>query len=174
MGLRDVSREADPQGASTGEFGVQMRTRDMARLALLYLRGGEWNGRQLVSRDWVARMFAPTVSMGMGAAHYADQLWSMLERGVFMAVGFHRQILLVMPRYGIAAAFPGRKHWAFAPWMDLLELAAKTPSAVFNQRRQPGRYRCCAMNASFSLLLRGCPPPPIAGRHRRAVRSGLR
>lgn len=114
-----------------------MRTRDMARLALLYLRGGEWNGRQLVSRDWVARMFAPTVSVGMGAAHYADQLWSMLERGVFMAVGFHRQILLVMPRYGIAAAFPGRKHWAFAPWMDLLELAAKTPSAVSTSVASP-------------------------------------
>ena len=58
---------------------------------------------------------------GLGAARYADQLWCMLERGVFMAVGFHRQILLVMPRYGIAAAFPGRKHWAFAPRMDLLD-----------------------------------------------------
>ena len=61
-----MSREADPQGASTGEFGVQMRTRDMVRLALFYLRGGEWNGRQLVSREWVARVFAPTVSMGWG------------------------------------------------------------------------------------------------------------
>lgn len=150
-----------------------MRTRDMARLALLYLRGGEWNGRQLVSRDWVARVFAPTVSMGMGAAHYADQLWSMLERGVFMAVGFHRQILLVMPRYGIAAAFPGRKHWAFAPWMDLLD-PGQNSFCRFNQRCQPGRYFCCGMNASFSLQLRGCPPPPIAGHHRRAVRSGLR
>ena len=81
MGLQDVSREADPQGTSAGEFGVQMRTRDMARLALLYLRGGEWNGRQLVSRDWVARVFAPTVSVGKGAARYADQWWSMPERG---------------------------------------------------------------------------------------------
>ena len=44
----------------------------------------------------------------------------------------------------------------------------------FNQRCQPGRYFCCGMNASFSLQLRGCPPPPIAGHHRRAVRSGLR
>lgn len=54
---------------------------------------------------------------GLGAARHADQWWSMLERGVFMAVGFHRQILLVMPRHGIAAAVTGRKHWAFAPWM---------------------------------------------------------
>lgn len=137
LGLRDVSWEADPQGISTGGFGVQMRTRDMARVALLYLRGGEWNGRQLVPREWVARVFAPTVSMGLGSARYADQWWSMPERGVFMAVGFHRQILLVMPRHGIAAAFTGRKHWAFAPWMDLLDRAAQTPSAVSTSVASP-------------------------------------
>ena len=110
-----MSREADPQGASTGEFGVQMRTRDMARLALLYLRGGEWNGRQLVSRDWVARVFAPTVSMGKGSARYADQWWSMLERGVFMAVGFHRQILLVMPSTVLRQRLPGASNGPLRP-----------------------------------------------------------
>ncbi len=130
LGLRDVSWDTDPQGIHTGGFGVQMRTRDMARIALLHLRGGEWNGRQLVPRDWVAKVFAPQVSMGMGPARYADQWWSMPERGVFMAVGFNRQILLVMPRHGIAAAFTGRKHWAFAPWMDLLDRAAQGASPV--------------------------------------------
>ena len=74
---------------------------------------------------------------GLGAARYADQWWSMLERGVFMAVGFHRQILLVMPRHGIAAAFTRRKHWAFAPRMDLLDPAAKTPSAVSTSVASP-------------------------------------
>lgn len=125
LSLEDVSWDTDPQGIYTGGFGVQMRTRDMARIALLYLRGGEWNGRQLVPREWVARVFAPTVSMGMGPARYADQWWSVPERGVFMAVGFNRQILLVLPRHGIAAAFTGRKHWAFAPWMDLLDRLVK-------------------------------------------------
>jgi hypothetical protein len=54
-----------------------------------------------------------------------------------MAVGFHQKILLVMPRHGIAAAVTGRKHWTFAPWMDLLELAAKTPSAVSTSVASP-------------------------------------
>lgn len=58
-------------------------------------------------------------------ARYADQWWSVPERGVFMAVGFNRQILLVLPRHGIAAAFTGRKHWAFAPWIDLLDRLVK-------------------------------------------------
>lgn len=115
-----MSREADPQGTSTGEFGVQMRTRDMARLTLLYLRGGEWNGRQLVSRDWVARVFAPTVSMGLRLRAMPTS-GGACRSGEGTAVGFHRQILLVMPRHGIAAAFTGRKHWAFAPRMDLLD-----------------------------------------------------
>lgn len=128
LGIADVVWDTDPQGLYTGGFGLHLRTRDMARLALLYLRGGEWNGRQLIPRDWVARVFAPQVSMGMGSAKYADQWWSVPERGVFMAVGFNRQILLVMPRHGIAAAFTGRKHWPFGPWMDLLDRAAAGPA----------------------------------------------
>ena len=48
-----MSREADPQGTSTGEFGVQMRTRDMARLALLYLR--IFNYRTLLVRPQIER-----------------------------------------------------------------------------------------------------------------------
>lgn len=128
LGITDVAWETDPQGLYTGGFGLHMRTRDMARLALLYLRGGEWNGCQLVPRDWIARVFVPGVSMGMGPIQYADQWWSVPERGVFMAVGFNRQILLVMPRHGIAAAFTGRRHWSFGPWMDLLDRAVALPA----------------------------------------------
>lgn len=125
LGLQGIDWEMDPQGIHIGGFGMQMRTRDMARIALLYLRGGEWNGRQLVPREWVSRVFSPTVSMGMEPARYADQWWSVPERGAFMAVGFHRQILLVMPRHGIAAAFTGRKHWELATWLDLLDRLVK-------------------------------------------------
>ena len=91
---------------------------------------------ELVPREWVARVFAPTVSMGWGLRATPTSGGACRSVGG-MAVGFQRQILLVMSRHGIAAAFTGRKQWAFAPWMDLLELAAKTPSAVSTSVASP-------------------------------------
>jgi CubicO group peptidase (beta-lactamase class C family) len=49
---RDVSyiwgRESDFPA-----YPFAMTARDMARFGLLYLRGGEWNGRQIIPRPWI-------------------------------------------------------------------------------------------------------------------------
>ena len=34
------------------EYAMYLSTRDMARVGLLMLRGGEWNGKQVVHREW--------------------------------------------------------------------------------------------------------------------------
>src|ERR1051326_8254326 len=34
------------------EYAMYLSTRDMARVGLLMLREGEWNGKQVVPRDW--------------------------------------------------------------------------------------------------------------------------
>lgn len=44
--------------------GFFIGARDHARLGLLIARGGVWNGRELISRDWIARMLAPSPTLG--------------------------------------------------------------------------------------------------------------
>lgn len=41
-------------------YPFRMSARDMARFGLLYLRGGEWNGRRVLSEDWIARSTSST------------------------------------------------------------------------------------------------------------------
>ncbi|MBN1984468.1 MAG: serine hydrolase [Chitinivibrionales bacterium] len=43
----------DPQGYTTGGWGVTITPRDMARFGLLYLSRGHWDGKQVVSAKWV-------------------------------------------------------------------------------------------------------------------------
>lgn len=56
LGIRkeDISWGADPQGNTTGGYGLNIQPRDMAKLGLLYQYGGKWNGTQVVPEQWVA------------------------------------------------------------------------------------------------------------------------
>jgi CubicO group peptidase (beta-lactamase class C family) len=59
LGMRDVVWGDDPQGRSHGWGDSHFYPRDIAKLGYLYLHGGEWNGRQLVPRDWVNMSITP-------------------------------------------------------------------------------------------------------------------
>jgi CubicO group peptidase (beta-lactamase class C family) len=53
-------------------YTIRISARDLARFALLYLHGGNWNGRQVVPADWVAASVHPYSDTGAGGYGY---LW---------------------------------------------------------------------------------------------------
>jgi CubicO group peptidase (beta-lactamase class C family) len=53
LGIGPVVWDTDPHGVNVGGWGLRARTEDIARFGLLYLRRGEWEGRQLVPARWV-------------------------------------------------------------------------------------------------------------------------
>ncbi len=58
LGIRGYQWNRDPMGyPCTGgtDGGLGLRTRDLAKLGWLFLKDGRWKGKQIVSRDWVAR-----------------------------------------------------------------------------------------------------------------------
>ena len=46
-------------GGSHWGGGVLIHARDQARIGLLMLRGGEWQGQRILSRDWIERVRVP-------------------------------------------------------------------------------------------------------------------
>ncbi len=120
----------DPQGASTGGWGLYLGTRDMARLGQLYLQQGEWQGQQLIPREWAARAFAPQVEMGFPGWHYADMWWGHPRLGAYMMVGFNRQVVVVLPRQRIVAAVTGRGMHPLENLAEQLQRAVRSDSAL--------------------------------------------
>jgi CubicO group peptidase (beta-lactamase class C family) len=49
----------DPQGHSVGGWGLAITPREMARFGLLYLRKGCWNGRQVLTEQWIEQTVTP-------------------------------------------------------------------------------------------------------------------
>ena len=53
LGISEVLWESDPQGYPRGWGDLLLFPEDAAKLGLLMLQGGRWDGRQIVSQSWV-------------------------------------------------------------------------------------------------------------------------
>lgn len=59
LGIDKVKWQFQPKGAAMTGGGLQMRSVDLAKLGQLYLDGGRWEGKQVISAEWVRRSIAP-------------------------------------------------------------------------------------------------------------------
>jgi hypothetical protein len=53
LGITEVIWQVDPQGINTGQGGQLFHPIDLAKIGVLFLRGGQWMGEQVVSTEWV-------------------------------------------------------------------------------------------------------------------------
>jgi CubicO group peptidase (beta-lactamase class C family) len=53
LGIHEAIWESDPQGYSRGWGDLHLLPEDLAKLGLLWLQRGQWDGRQIVSEAWV-------------------------------------------------------------------------------------------------------------------------
>jgi CubicO group peptidase (beta-lactamase class C family) len=47
-----------------------MSSSDLAKIGYLYLRGRVWEGKQIVSREWVQESLKPLLDVGNGTFDY--------------------------------------------------------------------------------------------------------
>lgn len=55
IGMSDFAWMLSPEGICSGGNGASLTVEDMARIGLLYLNRGSWDGRQLLDEEWVKR-----------------------------------------------------------------------------------------------------------------------
>ncbi len=97
--------------------GLDLSSRDMARFGQLYLQGGSWDGRQVVSRDWVTAstrrhvVFDPPRGDEVGYGY----LWWILRpdpggngrQDIYAAMGFRAQYIFVVPEHDMVVVVTG-------------------------------------------------------------------
>ncbi|UPT86760.1 beta-lactamase family protein [Bradyrhizobium barranii subsp. apii] len=59
LGISDFEWKAYKNGKIAAAAGLRLRPRDAAKIGQLVLNRGQWNGRQIVSADWIAQSTTP-------------------------------------------------------------------------------------------------------------------
>ena len=104
-------------------YPMWFSTRDMARIGLLMLNKGNWNGRQIISQDWVAEMLTTRttaeelnnnvpVFRGTGVNYGYGYMWWLFEsmndyrlEGAYVASGAMGQAIAVFPAIDTVVAY---------------------------------------------------------------------
>ncbi|SFJ99348.1 MULTISPECIES: serine hydrolase [unclassified Bacillus (in: firmicutes)] len=73
----------DPNGNSTGGWGLTLTPRDMARFGLLYLNRGIWDNKEIISKTWIdeSTMINPNNYGYLWWVHEEDGIFAYLARG---------------------------------------------------------------------------------------------
>lgn len=101
LGIKEYSWETDPMGINTGGYGLKVKTEDIARLGQLYLQKGMWEGKRILSEEWIAMATSRQIENGSNPESdwnqgYGFQFW-MCRHNCYRGDGAFGQYCLVMP-----------------------------------------------------------------------------
>jgi CubicO group peptidase (beta-lactamase class C family) len=138
-----------PTGEAYMGGGAYVRPRDQLKLGQLYLSGGLWNGRRVVSKEWVEQSIAHhssfTPAMEIEGEHQYGYGWHIhyLKSGGkvyrdYAAGGNGGQVVVVIPELDMVVGFNGGSYGEFPKWyrweLDLLPQYI-IPSALTEKER---------------------------------------
>ena len=103
LGISDVSWPSNPQGITIGYSQLYMRPHDMAKIGYLYLNDGLWDGKQIISAQWIKastrKHIAATLLPGYGYQ------WWIVSPDIYTAIGHQGQFIMVAPEKNVVAVF---------------------------------------------------------------------
>jgi CubicO group peptidase (beta-lactamase class C family) len=98
LGMTSAVASFDPSGVFVASSYVHATALDFAKFGLLYLRGGEWDGKRLISREWARTAQVPLSKDPDSDSFYSWQWWVTGDHyGTYWASGYEGQMICVAP-----------------------------------------------------------------------------
>ena len=115
LGINNVSWAESHEGINTGGWGLFLKTEDLAKMGLMILQKGQFNGKQIVPEEWIEAASAaqvPCVPAGLNSDDaaklaefakesdwlqgYGYQMWR-CRYNAFRADGANGQYIIIIP-----------------------------------------------------------------------------
>jgi CubicO group peptidase (beta-lactamase class C family) len=120
-----IDRPGD--GMEKAFANLNMRARDLAKIASLYLHNGNWRGQQIVPAAWVSASTRRD-SSACSAPYYQYGWWLISEKyGDYCGEGDHGQFLYINPRLQVVIVRFGQGlgNLSYKEWKQLLTTMAE-------------------------------------------------
>ena len=110
LGITDYYWKITPKGEVDTEGGLYLTSYDLAKIGHVMMNEGLWQGKRIVSAEWVNRSIAPSVRFDEDSG-YGYQWWVPRyedgETKIFAGNGYGGQFLLVVPEEDLVLVFNG-------------------------------------------------------------------
>ncbi len=100
--LRHTYYHLEAHNSRHAAYSFRMSARDLARFGLLFLNEGAWNGRQIISTDWVRESTKAYSWSEDSLSGYGYMWWRFLgptaQLGTYAAAGYGGHRIIVVPK----------------------------------------------------------------------------
>jgi len=99
MGITTFHWEKSPTGLTKAGWGLYMLPEDMAKIGLLFLNRGVWEGKTLVPASWIDYISKKTFDtpVSMSRYGYGRHVWIGPRPGSFVCNGLFGQNIIILP-----------------------------------------------------------------------------
>ena len=110
LGIQEIAWGTDDSGLAYGGFGLYLTSREMAKLGQLFLQEGQWNGEQIISKEWVQESTSDHMPNDVQFVYSVrptgnyGYLWWTYD-GFYIASGLHGQRIIVSPENDYVLVF---------------------------------------------------------------------
>ena len=130
MNISVVNWEESPEGVNTGGWGLHIQSESLAKVGQMWLDGGVWNGKQLISKEWIEQMSSKHANGGDYG--YGYQTWMCAYPGAVRADGALGQYVIVVPEKDVVivlteASFTNGKPQRGLIWNGFLPALSDKP-----------------------------------------------
>lgn len=105
LGIRVYNWQVDSKGIPFGGYGLYLTPKDLAKIGLLFLNKGMWNGTELLSEEWVKSSTDSITSTYWPENGSYGYLWWINYFGGYSSRGAHGQNMYVFPDKNLIIVF---------------------------------------------------------------------
>ncbi len=137
LGIDRFFWKRSPSGPIDTEGGLYLNPHDLAKIAYLFLKKGVWQGKEIVTPEWVRDSITPKIDVDKRGAKYGLKWWLFpYGDGTHLAwagSGFGGQMPIIVPEQDLVLVFTGWNILPDKPHLSHREAIDRILSAVVDR-----------------------------------------
>ncbi|MBS4195060.1 serine hydrolase domain-containing protein [Lederbergia citri] len=109
IGIEKFNLHKDSKGIGIGGFGLSIKTSDLLKIGLLMMQLGEWNNKQIVSKEWIEASTTKKYEGYEWIGSYGYHWWVLederLTFPVYFAMGYGGNFIIINPVFEFVMVF---------------------------------------------------------------------